>query len=129
MPYKDPKTKKAKHAEYSRDYYEKNGDKVRKRAAELKREKRAIWSAFKSTVKCAHCGFSHPVAIDFHHVDTTNKRSVNVLAQSGKYKAAMEEIKKCIPLCANCHRIHHYEERTKKIMRHDGTKGKTTSKK
>jgi len=114
MPYKDPKTRKLKHAEYSREYYEKNGDKVRKRAAELKREKRAIWSAFKSTIKCTKCGFSHPSAIDFHHIDRTNHKSVNLLAQSGKYKEALEEIKKCIALCANCHRIHHHEERLKK---------------
>jgi hypothetical protein len=127
MPYKDANVKKLKHAEYSRDYYLKNGEKVRKRASELKREKRAVWSAFKSTLKCTNCGFSHPVAIDFHHIDLTNKRSVNELAQSGNYKAAREEIKKCIVLCANCHRIHHHEERLKKKKILKGIKKKANS--
>jgi hypothetical protein len=119
MPYKDESVRKLKHAEYSRDYYIKNGDKVRKRAAELKREKRKDWAKFKSTIKCINCGFSHSAAIDFHHVDRTNYRSVNLLAQQGKHKEAMEEIKKCIPLCANCHRIHHHEElkQKKKILK------------
>jgi hypothetical protein len=114
MPYKDANVKKLKHAEYSRDYYIKNGDKVRKRASELKREKRKEWAKFKSTIKCTNCGFSHSAAIDFHHVDRTNHKSVNALAQQGKYKEAIEEIKKCIPLCANCHRIHHHEEHKQK---------------
>lgn len=124
MPFKDASVRKLKHAEYSRDYYEKNGEKVRKRAAELKREKRAIWRDFKSTIKCTNCGFSHSAAIDFHHVDRTNHRSVNLLAQQGKYKEAMEEIKKCIALCANCHRIHHYEENLNKKKTRKGKKKK-----
>ena len=122
MPYKDPEVRKLKHAAYSRDYYLKNGDKVRKRAAELKREKRAEWAKFKGTVKCTVCGFSHPSAIDFHHIDRTNYRSVNILAQSGNYKQAREEIKKCIALCANCHRIHHHDERLKKKKAPKGVK-------
>jgi hypothetical protein len=111
MPYKDPKVKKAKHAEYSAKHYEENKNKVRAQAAALKRKKRAEWYAFKSTFACIHCGFSHSAALDFHHVDRTNYRSVNELAQNGRYKEAKEEIKKCVPLCANCHRIHHHEER------------------
>ena len=127
MPYKDESIRKQKHKEYSRDYYEKNGDKVRKRASELKREKRVEWSAFKSTIKCTVCGFSHPAAIDFHHVDRTNYRSVNLLAQSGKYKEAKEEIKKCIALCANCHRIHHHNEHLEKKKKLKSKKKKSNS--
>jgi len=119
MPYKDANVRKLKAAEYSRDYYEKNGEKVRKRAAELKRIKRKTWYEYKGTFKCTICGFSHSAAMDFHHVDRSNYRSVNKLAQNGNYAAAMEEIKKCIPLCANCHRIQHHEDRLhkKKILK------------
>lgn len=127
MPYKDANVKKLKHAEYSRDYYLKNGEKVRKRASELKREKRKEWAEFKSTIKCTNCGFSHSAAIDFHHVDRTNHKSVNLLAQQGKYKEAVEEIKKCIPLCANCHRIVHYEEHKEKKKKLKGIKKKSSS--
>jgi hypothetical protein len=127
MPYKDANVKKLKHAEYSRDYYEKNGEKVRKRAAELKRIKRKEWYEFKGTFKCTNCGFSHSAAMDFHHIDRSNYKSVNELAQNGNYKEAMKEIKKCIPLCANCHRIHHHEERLKKKKKLKGKKKKTKS--
>jgi hypothetical protein len=62
---------------------------------------------------CSHCGTTHPsgVIIDFHHVDRTDKQSVHFLVKNYQFAAAMEEIKKCIPLCANCHRILHWEER------------------
>jgi hypothetical protein len=51
------------------------------------------------------------VIIDFHHVDRTDKQSVHFLVKNYQFAAAMEEIKKCIPLCSNCHRILHWEER------------------
>jgi predicted HNH restriction endonuclease len=34
-----------------------------------------------------------------------------ILVKNYRFAAAMEEIKKCIPLCSNCHRILHWEER------------------
>jgi hypothetical protein len=117
MPYKDANVKKLKHAEYSRKHYVSNIEENKARSAKLKRDKRIEWHKFKALFKCTNCGFSHPAAIDFHHVDRENHRSVNVLARNGNYRGAMEEIKKCIALCANCHRIHHYEERIKKKMR------------
>jgi len=125
MPYKNPEVKKAKHKEYSAKHYQANRIEVQERNAKTKREKRVEWHAFKSTLKCTNCGFSHPAALDFHHVDRKDKKSVHMLAQNGNYKSAKEEIKKCVVLCANCHRIHHYEERKarKKILK--GTKKKS----
>jgi predicted HNH restriction endonuclease len=51
--------------------------------------------------------------IDFHHVIRHNKRSVNdlILKQNNLKEAIKEAEEKCIPLCANCHRILHFEER------------------
>lgn len=127
MPYKDPKVKKEKHAEYSATHYQENKVKVKARAAALKRQKRREWYAFKATFACIHCGFNHPAALDFHHVDRTNYRSVNKLAQAGNYKAARDEIKKCVCLCANCHRIHHHEERNIAKSKRKAKKKKTPS--
>jgi predicted HNH restriction endonuclease len=36
---------------------------------------------------------------------------VHFLVKNYRFAAAMEEVKKCIPLCSNCHRILHWEER------------------
>jgi len=111
MPYKDASIRKLKHKEYSRKHYEANKEKIKLKAKNYKKIKRKEWSEFKVKFKCTNCGFSHPAAMDFHHVDTTNYRSVYELSKNNKYKEALEEIKKCVPLCANCHRIHHHDEK------------------
>lgn len=114
MPYKDPKVKEAKQKIYSKTYYKKNKQSVLAKTATRKRATKRKWIAFKAKQKCYHCGAKHPAIIDFHHVirDKT-KRSVNLLVNSlHNYQAAMEEIKKCIPLCSNCHRILHWKEKT-----------------
>ena len=112
MPYKDPDVRRAKQKEYSRRWYEKNAAAHKAGSSRNKRIKRNDWVAFKEKQACAHCGFAHPAVIDFHHVvrDKT-ARKVNKLLSNGSFRRAMEEATtKCIPLCANCHRILHWDE-------------------
>ena len=118
MPYKDPEIKKAKHKEYSKKHYEKNKEERKLKISDRKKALRAKWLEFKATLTCEHCGETHPATFDFHHIqkDPTNKK-VYKLLQCQNYNGAREEIKKCIVLCANCHRKHHfYEERGKKLL-------------
>lgn len=112
MPYKDPKVRKEKHKEYSRkDYLGKYAQRradLGKRRKELKDE----WIKFKSTLCCARCGFKNPAALDFHHENPADKEhNVNRLVSDGRFRKAYEEVKKCIVLCSNCHRIHHDDKR------------------
>jgi NADPH-dependent glutamate synthase beta subunit-like oxidoreductase len=113
MPYKDPAVRKAKHREYSATHYEKNRVEVQATSKKTRKQKRQEWLEFKAAQACTHCGFSHPAAIDFHHIGP-KKYSVNELITGGRFKLAYEEIKQCITLCANCHRIHHYDEHERK---------------
>jgi hypothetical protein len=56
---------------------------------------------------CIVCGFEHPEAIDFHHLDPSEKE-FNVSGAMGKaWDKVKAEIDKCVCLCANCHRLHH----------------------
>lgn len=57
--------------------------------------------------ECAHCKNKFPdVAFDFHHLDPTTKEiSYNLRHRS--FESALKEVKKCIMLCSNCHRIEH----------------------
>jgi hypothetical protein len=103
--------RKEKHAEYSREYYLANKEKVMARSKVTRAIGKARWDTFKRTLKCTKCGFSHPAALDFHHVDPSEKENiVSKLVSNGCFAAAMEEVQKCIVLCANCHRVHHAEE-------------------
>jgi hypothetical protein len=38
-------------------------------------------------------------------------KKVSDLSAKGQLKKMWEEIEKCIPLCANCHRIYHWMEK------------------
>ena len=113
MPYKDPAVRKAKHAEYSKTYYEKNKAQIIKTKAARKKELTVQFAAFKATKTCTKCGESHPAALDFHHLisKNTNKKVYKLVSDGHHWPRILEEITKCIVLCANCHRKHHYDER------------------
>ena len=58
--------------------------------------------------KCSMCGYSKCLdALEFHHVDPTTKKydwnRLKMVSQS----ALEKELKKCVLVCANCHREIH----------------------
>lgn len=112
MPIKDPELRKLKQRQYSKKHYEANKEKCIARIAEYKKASRQQFLEFKSRLSCEKCGESHPATLDFHHVlrHPTNKK-IYELTKNGAYDAAIQEIMhKCIVLCSNCHRKHHWEE-------------------
>jgi acetylornithine/succinyldiaminopimelate/putrescine aminotransferase len=111
MPYKDPKVKKAKHKEYSAKYYQKNKEAIKAGSKITNAAARRAWVEYKATLACTVCGFSHPAVIDFHHPPGTKKYGVNDLVANRRFTKAYKEVKKCIVMCSNCHRIHHYNEK------------------
>ena len=112
MPYKDPEKRREAARRNGRAWYLKNKKKVLENNAKRKKTLQDRWKQYKASKACAVCGFSHPAVIEFHHVIRKNKRSVNRLISDGRFRAAINEAEgKCIPLCANCHRIHHFNER------------------
>jgi hypothetical protein len=72
---------------------------------------------YKKTLKCSNCPENHPACLDFHHLDPNEKEFlITKLIQSKK--KLKEELKKCIVLCANCHRKFHFEQRGNKNVRY-----------
>ena len=117
MPFKDLKTRKEKHKEYSKRWYEQNKELVLTRNRVRKDKYRKAWTKYKATKSCTKCGMSHPAVIDFHHVIRENKQAVPLLIRQGRYSAAIREAEdKCIPLCANCHRMLHWKEHKRSRM-------------
>ena len=64
----------------------------------------------KSNCACAKCGETRGYVLDYHHVDPNEKDSTiaRLTSNSTKIENVLEEVKKCIVLCANCHREYHY---------------------
>lgn len=61
--------------------------------------------------KCSQCGYSKSLnALCFHHLDPSQKRiklDLRTMANNSMNKI-IEEAKKCILLCCNCHMELHY---------------------
>ena len=115
MPYKDLKVRSEKQKAYAKKYYETNKAQIIATSKKTARVYKDKWRIFKATLTCVQCGQNHPATFDFHHVDSTTKEaSINKLLKNRAFKRAMEEVQKCVVLCANCHRIHHHNERVSK---------------
>lgn len=115
MPFKDPIKRAEKAKEYRKRHYEKNKEAITSKVQSRKRRLRQEFAAYKASLACSHCGQNHPATLDFHHVirDPSN-RKINELLKRGAVEKAMKEIEeKCVVLCANCHRIHHWDEAKK----------------
>lgn len=56
--------------------------------------------------QCVLCGYDkHPGVLDFHHVDPSTKLfGISAGGFSRSWDSINAELKKCILVCANCHR-------------------------
>ena len=87
---------------------------LQKEAAQKNREKiRKLFISYKKTLRCSNCGEDRWYVLDFHHINPLDKvKGISVMVNGGlSFKKIMEEIKKCTPLCRNCHAEVHYLEK------------------
>lgn len=77
---------------------------------EWKKQTKDWFFALKRTLRCVSCGFAHPAALQFHHVDGKDAEVGRMVQQNANRDAIMAEIAKCQVLCANCHAIRHFDE-------------------
>lgn len=67
-------------------------------------ERRAIVNAIKVESGCVVCGYSkHHAALHFHHTGEKHDTITRMLSRNTSMKKILEEIGKCVILCANCH--------------------------
>ena len=67
----------------------------------------------KEKLGCVKCKDKRYYLIDFHHLNPNEKENtVARLVIHASIKDTINELKKCVPLCSNCHREFHYMERT-----------------
>ena len=67
---------------------------------------------WKKTLKCNKCGFDDYRALQFHHSYDKEHNISNMIKSGHSLCSVKKEAEKCEVLCANCHQIHHYEERS-----------------
>ncbi len=102
--------------EYQRKHYLRNKKKYLRKSKENNKRYRArnreFIKRYKMSVGCQECGFKkHYAALDFHHMTDDKKDNIALMSnESFSLKRIKTEIRKCVVLCANCHRTKHCEE-------------------
>jgi hypothetical protein len=112
MPRKDKELRKEYNRQYYRDYYKKNRKKLVKKSVEWRKKNRLKLKKEIIEIlggKCVRCGYSKSIyALDLHHTTDDKKDNLGSMLTNTSRKKCLEEAKKCILLCANCHREEHY---------------------
>ena len=106
MPLKDPGKAKEYHRKYHKEWYQKNKKEQIAKQKKRKQDRfRWIWE-YKAKRGCFECDQKHAAALDFHHVNPSEKDgNIHRYVSGGQFKKVWSEIQKCIVLCANCHRV------------------------
>lgn len=105
MPFKNYENQLAS----GRRWYARNRKKRRQQIKDRRDQHREWFADYKSTLQCKNCPENDPVCLVFHHMDPTQKDflvSQMIYLGYGKSRI-LEEITKCLVLCANCHRKLH----------------------
>ena len=81
-----------------------------KYAVSLRRKKLKLLAVEYLGGKCSTCGYNKCIeALDFHHRDSSVKEfGIAAKGNTRSWESVKQELNKCILLCANCHREHHY---------------------
>ena len=105
--------------EYNKVHNEKNKEKYLKyqRKANKKSYDRGqmFINKHRALCGCQKCGDKRYWVIDYHHVDPNEKDYPITYYKTHKLDILKKEIKKCIPLCRNCHTDFHHQEKEKGI--------------
>src|SRR6202008_4901923 len=95
---------------YRREWYYRNKEHARSKVKERRNSLRQWLQEKKSKLKCTICDETHIATLDFHHIDPSKKDIClgRTIRNGWAIEKIETEIAKCIVLCANCHRKHHW---------------------
>lgn len=111
-----------KERQRSKDYYQTHKEQViertkrwgkthrkerRKSVQDMRARRRFEIQEYKRKAGCFLCGETDPAALDFHHLDNSQKED-NIAELVLSRQKLEKELEKCIVLCSNCHRKVHF---------------------
>ncbi len=85
-------------------------NKLRQRANEQSKFNRAFIKRYKKILTCKNCNDNRWYVLDFHHHGEKKKNISQMASEGCSIETIKNEIRKCVPVCANCHREIHYLE-------------------
>jgi ribosomal protein L30E len=105
VPAKDPDKRKAYQSRYHKDWYLRNKEArtlyIFQRQESIKR----TVQNYKLAAGCSICGYNRcSRALEFHHTGDDKEYTISrIVGQGRSIEKIMEEVKKCVVVCANCH--------------------------
>ena len=84
---------------------------IKQRRDKVKVSNKKFINRYKSFCGCRHCGEKDYVVLDLHHINPSEKEAAPALLIGCSRETIKLEIRKCIVLCANCHRREHHRLR------------------
>jgi len=107
--------KKCKKAQDSKSF-QNHKSKWVKHYSQKAKEKKHWFDSLRAKERCQKCGENRYYVLDYHHIDPEGKiKEISSLVWSVKKEKVLEEIKKCVVLCKNCHAEFHHLERQNSI--------------
>jgi hypothetical protein len=95
-------------AKYQTTTRAKHPEKYRAIQKALGKRRQTELGAIKTLAGCKDCGYrAHPAALDFHHLDKKTFSLSRAASKGASLARLLQEISRCVVLCANCHRIRH----------------------
>ncbi|MBY0526725.1 MAG: hypothetical protein K2R98_25260 [Gemmataceae bacterium] len=113
MPYKDPEKRRAYQRRYMQAWYKENSKTQVQRNLDRRKRIQTWFAELKATLCCSHCGENHPACLEFHHENPREKEitlNAAIWKQHWGKARILSEASKCVVLCANCHRKHHWDD-------------------
>lgn len=97
---------------YSKKYYKRNKEKRKEYIVSRQKQIRDTIQTIKLNNGCALCGYRECVqALQYHHSDSNKENNIaRMVAQGRSLINILNEITKCVLLCANCHMELHYNK-------------------
>ena len=100
---------KQERKEQRKEFYEKNKERLIKYQKNRYKTLLDVFQEWKTTLKCSKCGEADFSCLDFHHSDPSRKDDGVVRQITKSLSSVLKELRKCVVVCANCHRkIHVY---------------------
>lgn len=100
------------HRVVARQHYLDNKSLYIERTKQRVKDLREWLVAYKSILKCTRCDESHPACIEFHHIKDKDLEICDAITHGWSKERILAEIAKCEVICSNCHRKHHWVEKT-----------------
>jgi hypothetical protein len=90
-------------------YYKNREERIARKDRRRAELRRWLHELKRDEFECAECDESRPPALDFHHPGEKDLGVARMVQRGYSKESIRQELERCEVLCANCHRVLHYE--------------------